>query len=93
MSDSDFELFGQAADKMLRSKAFLEVFIKLIAEEYRRNLLEIADGNSIRCFKNGREQRLERNKKIKAQFRGNNHAELSREFGLTHRQIRNICKK
>ena len=94
MSDKDnnLEIFGVAAEKMLRSKAFLDVFIKLVAEEYRRSLLEIAGENSINCYKSSHAQIKDRNKKIRMAFNGENQEQLSQEFNLGLRQVRRICR-
>ena len=84
----------RAAERIVRSQAFLDTFSALVAVEMERQLREECAGENIYITKTTcASERNERDKLIQACFTGNNIDSLSQRFGLTPQHIRRICKK
>lgn len=84
----------RVALNLVRSQSFLDTMTNLVAAELERQLRAEAGGEYIYvakfCKKADRETR---NELIRSRFTGNNWAELSKDFGMTPRNLRNICSK
>jgi Mor family transcriptional regulator len=92
-SDSFFQCVAEAASIALQGaklgQMHAEGFGALIAERVCRNL----GGQMIYIPRGRRLDLIKRNEEIYAKFRGDNHGELARRYGLCERSIHLIIKK
>lgn len=88
------DIIRRAAANLVHSESFLKTFTELFTLEIERQLRHEAGGDTLYIAKTSDSfEKESRDARIKLQFTGANLDALSKEFKLSQRQIRRICKK
>ena len=83
--------YREIARHILLSPTFVESMTAVMAVEIERQIKANAGGDRLWIPKtSSREDLQERNRMIRAQFNGRNHAALASAFNLCERQVRKI---
>ncbi len=88
------DIISRSIGKIIESKIYKDTVKRLLVEEIELQLKKEAGGMDFYIAKGcDNLKRAERNKKICSMYNGGNLEKVAKEFNLTTRQVRNICKE
>lgn len=92
-TDAAVELHRILTASLTRAFGLTELLATALADEIARGIRGEAGGSEIYIPTMTKVERDERNAEIRRAFRGDNHDQLAREYGLSRRQVERILSR